>query len=82
MMKKSLVTGIAILALVSFGTVPSARAFVGTTALTVICGSIFVAVVAGTETVKHVQAENEKTPQKETIKIEQIQPGVEISPKL
>ena len=60
MRKKSLIIPIAIIALVAFGSVTSANAFIDPISLSVIIGSSFLTLVTASETIKHIKTESAK----------------------
>jgi uncharacterized membrane protein YraQ (UPF0718 family) len=58
MRKKMLIIPILVITLVAFGTVPSAHAFVGLTALTVTIAAGFLTTVLASKGIKHSKAES------------------------
>ena len=60
MRKKSLIIPIAIIALVAFGSVTSANAFIDPISLSVIIGASFLTLVTANETIKHIKTESAK----------------------
>jgi len=71
MRKKMLIIPILVIALVAFGTAPSAHAFVGLTALSVALAAGFLTTVLATEGIKHSKAElakKEKEKEKQEVK--------------
>ena len=57
-MKKNLIIFVALLNIVSFGSVSSAHAFIDPASLTLILGAAFITAVAGSEAAKHAQEES------------------------
>lgn len=68
MIKKSIVSVIAVISFMSFGAVPSARAFIDPASLSIILGATMVTLVAGSEHNQHVKEEHAKAQQKESTK--------------
>jgi hypothetical protein len=60
MRKKILIIPIVVISLLAFGTVSSAHAFVGLTALTIALASGFITTVLAAEGIKHSKAESAK----------------------
>lgn len=64
MVKKSIVTFVALISFMSFGAVSSARAFIDPASLSIILGATVVTLVAGSEHSQQVKEEQAKAEQK------------------
>lgn len=79
MIKKSVVIFVAIIALMSFGTVSSAQAFIDPASLSIILGATMISIVVESEHVQHVKEEHAKSQEQQKKDTEQTKKADHVS---